>query len=594
MMKTTIRIAIAGMLALLFADSALAQQQDSDTKLTEARRLLNNYREASLFRDLNTGGYDPSWESIFKESFAAEKIIFDIPFRVAGAANRPAPTLSDPDVRVVNRYGQMVTPDEYIEIVKSAYNYFFIDDFSFGFSETGFDTTDLAATNKMQFEVRKSFSNSDWAVGDAASYIIEIDFSKEVPKISAIRPVDENISRANLLLNLVNVNLNPNEVGYQLRNAVIHVRLEFEESINNRKVIAVANTQGQVNLGLIPNMALLKIDTAYIPNGERFSVPPEWKIAGKPVNSQPAGGFNIAMAPWQWNGFSWAGKTFGGIIRPGSSNLVNFSETSGFKNRTGVQLGFGLEISKLWNFQQISTLFNDWWATDDYDKIAQRKKSFAGIGSGISYFYYEYRMEGNSFAQNPYAFSDRLGFPVEIIVSGSSYKEKVMSNGVFIPLFAEYRRILPKSYTFVKALSVQAGYNILIPFETKYEISGTFSRHGLYDFNTKPVTGDTFYNYYTNQTTEIKDDLPEAKSTRALMLKLNGYIDLSKGKSDNLLDIGLMVALPMKSRSATTTGAYYLAAGNDDFQSMDNAKSRIYNYFFGISIGYNFINLRVE
>jgi hypothetical protein len=69
---------------------------------------------------------------------------------------------------------------------------------------------------------------------------------------------------------------------------------------------------------------------------------------------------------------------------------------------------------------------------------------------------------------------------------------------------------------------------------------------------------------------------------------------LSKGKSDNLPDIGLMPALPMKSRSADATGSYYPATANDDFQSMANAKSRIYHYFFGISIGYSFIQLRVE
>jgi hypothetical protein len=78
------------------------------------------------------------------------------------------------------------------------------------------------------------------------------------------------------------------------------------------------------------------------------------------------------------------------------------------------------------------------------------------------------------------------------------------------------------------------------------------------------------------------------------MLKLNGYIDLSKGKSDNLIDIGLMLALPMKNRSADATGSYFFATGNDEFQSTANAKSKIYSYFLGISVGYNFINFRVE
>lgn len=79
----------------------------------------------------------------------------------------------------------------------------------------------------------------------------------------------------------------------------------------------------------------------------------------------------------------------------------------------------------------------------------------------------------------------------------------------------------------------------------------------------------------------------------ALMLRLNGYFDLFGKKSDNLLDIGLLVSFPFSNKSTSETDGFNISQGNDDFSSMSNFKNKIYNYFLGLSVGYNFINYRL-
>jgi len=77
------------------------------------------------------------------------------------------------------------------------------------------------------------------------------------------------------------------------------------------------------------------------------------------------------------------------------------------------------------------------------------------------------------------------------------------------------------------------------------------------------------------------------------MFKINGYFDVFSKKSDNLLDVGLLLSFPFNNISSTETDNFYLSTGNDEFDSMSNSKNKIYNYFIGLSVGYNFINYRL-
>jgi hypothetical protein len=77
------------------------------------------------------------------------------------------------------------------------------------------------------------------------------------------------------------------------------------------------------------------------------------------------------------------------------------------------------------------------------------------------------------------------------------------------------------------------------------------------------------------------------------MFRLSGYIDVSGSRSDNLLDVGLLLMLPFSNSAFTGPEGFYIADGNDDFNSVSMSKGKIYDLFIGLSIGYNFINYRV-
>lgn len=586
-MKNLIKILVASLLILALIPRVHGQRNVSDEKVLQARLLLNDYRDASLFRDMNNGYYDPSWESIFRNCFTADaRIVFDIPFRIKQLDENA-------ESQKIKIYNELVTIDDYIETIKSAYNFYFINDFGYSFTEIGMDISNLETTNKLQFEIRKSFDITNWSTGDAGSYIVEMQFIENQPRITAIRLVDENISRSRVSLTFINSTLDESDPGYRLAGMVSYIRLVYDQAISNRNLISKTDGNGHIDLGLIPNHALLKIDTVIDPDGNKYSIPSEWKKVGKKVNAQE-GSFRIPVQPWKWNGFSWSVKGFGGIIGQAENQLTNFSPESKFENEPGYQFGFGIEILKLLNLDEFLDGFGNWFTTTNPNKLKKRRNYFLGAGLGISYYQYQYKIISESFTQNAYTYIDRLGTPAEVVVSGTDYTDITSSNGLMIPLFLEIRKIFPDKTRTLQAFSFQTGVNLTVPFETSYEITGNFSRHGIYNqFNPQPITDDPFYNYYTDVNKAVDEISQNNTISPALMFRINGFFNVSGNKSDNLLDIGLLVSFPFKGSSPSGSGNYYIATGNDDFSSMSNSKNRIYNYFVGVSVGYNFINYRL-
>ncbi|MBE0637193.1 MAG: hypothetical protein IH598_01575 [Bacteroidales bacterium] len=583
-MKNLTKILVAGMILLLVLPSVKGQRAVNDEKLNAARLLLNDYRDASLFRDMNTGAYDPSWESIFRNCFSPDaRIVFDVPFK-------PDSTLRSTELPTIRKYLELVTISDYIDIIKTGYDTHKITDFSFNFTEIAFDTTNLGKTNKLQFEIRKSFGNNRWSVVSAVSYFVEMELINDQPKITAIRLVDENIARSNVILTFFNPNVEPYDPDYLPVGMVSHIRIEYDETINNRKLIAKTNNEGKVNLGLIPNRASILVDTVIDRDGSRYYISSDWKRAGRKVNSQDVDGFWIPVQPYKWNGFSWSVRGLGGMISQSENQLANFSSESTFTNATGYQFGFGIELVKHLNMDDFLNGFGNWFSTNNPDILRHRRNIFLGVGLGISYYQYQYKITSENFEQVGYDYVDRLGTPVEVFVSGTDYTDITASNGLVVPLFAEIRKVFPDKTKSLQALSFQTGINLTVPFETSYDITGSFSRHGIYTaFNPQPITDDPFYNYYTDVDKKIEEISQKNAISPALMFRINGFFNLSGNKSDNLFDIGLLAYFPLKSSSSSGSGNYYIATGNDDFSSVSNSKNKIYNYFIGLSVGYNFI-----
>jgi hypothetical protein len=446
----------------------------------------------------------------------------------------------------------------------------------------------------MQFGIRKTFSNTNWSLSDVVNYIIEIRFIGDQPKITAIRQKDENLARSNVSLTFINSTIKQINQEYKLTDIVSEISIEFDENVNNRKLVAGTNASGKIELGLIPNSATIKIDTVFDFSGTKYMVPPDWKVDGKKVNTKPVQGFEVKIQSSEWNGFSWSFRGFGGMISQSENQLKNFSTDSDFSNNTGFKYGFGVEMVKHFSLSQLINIFDNSPKKADPLKRTSRQNTYLGVGMGVSYYQYQYRISSEAFVQNPYDYTDRLGEPVDILVSVAEYHETTSGNGIILPIFTEVRKVLTSNSKYLQALSFQAGLNIIFPLETNYNISGKFSRHGLYNqYNPKPITDDAFYNYYSQSGKEIDENFQENPISTALMFRLNGYFDLFGKKSDNLLDIGLLVSFPFSNKSSSETDGFYISQGNDEFSSMSNSKNKIYNYFLGLSVGYNFINYRL-
>ena len=588
-MKNIHQILLACLLLLIFVHPVNGQNTSNDEKLRKARLLLSEYYDASRFNDMNTGGYDPSWEGIFRNCFDtnSRRIVFDVPFRIQQENNSQEP-------RVIEKYLDIVSIDEYTEIIRNACDLYHITDFDYSLIETGFDTTKLSQSNKLQFGIRKTFSNTNWSLSDVVNYIIEIRFIGDQPKITAIRQKDENLARSNVSLTFIKSTIKQINQEYKLTDIKSEISIEFDEKVDNRKLIAGTNASGKIELGLIPNSATIKIDTVFDFSGTKYTVPLDWKVDGKKVNTKPVQGFEVKIQSSEWNGFSWSFRGFGGMISQSENQLKNFSTDSDFSNNTGFKYGFGVEMVKHFSFSQLINIFDNSPEKADPSKRTSRQNTYVGVGMGVSYYQYQYRISSEAFVQNPYDYTDRLGEPVDILVSVADYYETTSGNGIVLPIFSEVRKVFTNNDYYLQALSFQAGLNIIFPLETNYVISGDFSRHGLYNqYNPKPITDDAFYNYYSQSGKEIDENFQENPISTALMFRLNGYFDLFGKKSDNLLDVGLLVSFPFSNKSSSETDGFYISTGNDDFSSMSNSKNKIYNYFLGLSVGYNFINYRL-
>ncbi len=582
-MTTTTKILIACLLLVFTMLTVNGQKAVNDEKLNKARLLLYDYRDASLFRDMNTGKYDPSWEGIFRNTFATgSRIVFDVPFR-----KKPAPI--ETELQTINKYLELVTPEQYIEIIRQGYDVHNITDFTFDFAETGFDTTDMNKENRLHFEISKTFNNTRWSVDAAVNYIVEMKFFQDQPKITSIRLVDENISKSNVSVTFFNNDLNEDDYGHRVMNLLTHVSFSFDENVIRRNLTLRTDGDGKIDLGLIPNRATLRIDSIRDSEGIDFFIPDDWTISGKTITSQPPDGFKVSLQPWKWNGFSWSVRAFGGVIGQSNNQLTNFSPETAFDNQMGSKFGFGLEASKLYTIRHILNSLGN--SSPSAGRSSAMRNTHLGGGVGISYYQYKYKITSDEFNQNPYDYTDRLGTPVQVFSSGINYSEITSGNGVMLPIFVEVRKTFTDKTRKLQAFSFQGGLSLTIPFETEYDLTGQFSRYGLYEFNPQPITDDPFYNYYSNLNKEIEGVFQDKPITKELIFRFNGYFDFFGNKSDNLFDVGLILSFPLNNSSDTDN--FYLVAGNDDFSSMSNSKSKIYNYFIGLSVGYNFINYRL-
>lgn len=544
---------------LIFFVAQQAFGQDSNDKPYRARIFLDDYQASSRFKQLPNGAIDPAWESMFKDCFAAENVIFDIPGK---QTHRKRPY-----------FLKFVTMNRYIDLVREIYDQNpDLKEIQYEFVVLGSAVSESDSGN-ITFEVEKRFGNTAWSFADNQRYLYEIQFIDDEPKIIAVRLSETDFIRNKVDLIFDQATKNTHDLSKAL---FVRLKIDYDEDVYDKTISAQTDSSGRISLGQIGTRARIIVLEIHGLNDERFTLPSEWQSTGKRVSSQPAGGFKIDTRPYRWNGWTLTGKLSAGAVTQSPINTANFSPSTTFDSNPGFIIGGGFTITRFFNPESWRRQKNNW---------------IYGLGTGVSFQYVKYRTVSSLIEQNPYAANDRAGDICSILIMGSNYEETLGTALIKIPLYAELRKKVKNRFLGFKSFSLQAGVNLMIPFLSRFRYDGIFSRHGRYpQFNDQIITDDAFYNYYTEQYREEDDAVDYKNFMTEGVVRLNGFIPLSNQIPNHSIVIGLEISTPLSASTSRNTAAYQMSSGDDEYTSTAFAREKLYKYYFGISLGLNFIN----
>lgn len=575
-LKMTIQ-RLTALLALVIILQPVAAQDKQNRMLDSARAVMQDYRYASTFENINPGETGPVRESLFRNCFVAPNILFDLPVKDAALTGKEAVPGENPFSAAYNHY---IPVNKYINLVKALFERYQLNKIDYEYIETAYDISMLSSDSIILFEVEKEFPETSWSYASRQRYIFEVSFTGKGPKISAVRQRKSEPVKNEVTLQL--------DRGTRFRagdlrtvfggNLVTRIIISHDEHLYDRTITAKFDSTGTIRLGMLSSRARIIIDTAYGLSGEKFSVPHDWKHEGKLVSRQPSGGFPVPLSPFRWNGWTFTLGLEGGLIMQDDNNLANFSGGSSFDNKPGYSFGGGFLTEKYFNPDKFSKPSGGW---------------IYGVGLGLSANFARFNITSNQFEQNPYSFIDRSGDTARILFSGQQFKETVSVYILRVPFLLTTRKKLSHPVYGLKSFSFQAGASLLIPFEGRYKTSGNFSRHGLYPvYNDQIITDDDFFNYYTDRSNNYNGDIQYHSMMAEGLVKLNGYF--GKGNSDNSWLVGLTFGFPFTRSSSRETAQYRINTENDIYNSVTYSKERIYRFYFGITVGWNVIRYKVD
>lgn len=557
----------------------LTAQDQKNPKTEAARMLMMDYLEATTFESNVPGETNPILESVFKSSFSTPTIIFDIPIKPTAGEGQQ----ENHEDLLQKEFLNYVTLDRYINLVRAIFDRYRISSIDYQWIETAIDTSKRSSKDIILFEIEKRFFDTSWSEKNTQRYIFEVSVENtDAPKITSVRLSEPDPVKNEVVLRIDPGTTNRAEKLKAVygRNLTARIKITHEERIYNRTIIEAFDSTGKINLGMVSSRAKILVDTAYGPNGEKFSIPYDWKNEGKQVSQQPVGGFRVPLKPYRWNGWSIsAGMEGAAIIQP-ENNLANFSANSRMNNKTGFSAGAGFNIEKYFN-------------PDDW--IIAKGGWVYGIGTGISIHYTRFTVTSEQFSQKAYTFVDRSADTAQILYAGKNFEESMSTYLLKVPVYATVRKKFSKPFAGLRSMSVNAGANLMVPFQSRYTSEGSISRHGRYEiFNNQVITDDDFYNYYSDQPRNYNGDLEYHSLMAEGLIRLNGYFRFSKENPDNSWVVGLVYGFAVSRSSSVNTSDYMISSGNEEYTSLTFSRKRIYRHYFGIRIALNIITYNVN
>jgi hypothetical protein len=560
-----------------------------DAIITKTKLAENTIRKYIAYSYFKNGISEKTLDSLDYVLEPSAKIVFDIPLLNTSKKNNDFKRMSKDDRQlpdIINVFGKSVSRNLYKEILKRE---------SQKFPGFNLDSSIITLTGRkdslgpnydtMVIEVEKIFNNTDWCVESRVKYLYYLKKTGYDMNIFKVIINDENTSETDIVLKLVDGSLQSRDDTYYLQGIVTKLRVEFDLSINNYPKQDTTDLNGIVRLIKTANRnSRIFLDSVTALNGVQYEIPSNWKGSGKRLSDQPVDGFTIALRPYKWNGFAYSLSVSGGGFIPGSMDLSNFQSGTSFDRKMGYKLGLNLSFTYFFNKMKWKTSSNKW---------------LIGVGSGISVDYQSSSKSNSVFSQNTYNFIDIKGDTCQVLFKGKSFSEKDDLLSVTLPVFVEFKRKLGNKSSF----SIQTGINLSFPLSANYNASGSFSRWGYYDdLNSKPVTNDYIYNYFSDSTLNFSGNIEYNTFLSEGFVKLKGYFNIFKNNPDNSLEIGLVFSMPFPaSNNYTYPGSrvqnysgYWLETENNSYHSVAYSVEKIYKYYFGISIGINLINYKLQ
>ena len=563
-------------------------QSNYASKIAKANDHLNKYLQQVRFEDGMTDEAIQAFNDLFELD---SRILFDIPFRDTQLQNTEIKRISKDDrqqVLVVNVYGKMVSVDLYSKIVKRELNdkAITMSELNYTFNYSGKKDSSKVEYDTIIYEVSKQFYDNSWSIATNVKYLVSIRFENGNPLIYNIRRNEEKTTELDLLFTLVDLSTGRKNADYHLPGVTASFRIGFEEKINNIKLKSTTDSIGQIRFEKkVSKRSMVYLDTVLNTNGIRFEIPYDWKNDGKKVSEQPIDGFTIGLRPYKWNGLTYSFLLSGGAFIPEEVNMTNFEEGSSFTSDIGYKAGLAFNLSYFFNHTQLKYNRNKW---------------LFGIGSGIGVNYQRSEINSERFEQKWYDYIDNVGDPCKITFKGQSFKENMDLLTLTMPLFFDFRKRMSNKFSF----ALKFGANFSIPVSSSYDAKGTFSRWGYYSINDYelPIKDDDVLNYFTEDIINFKGEIEYSNPLAEGFFKLNGFFHIFKNNPDNSLEIGLEFAMPFTSSSSFAYPEsknpsqvyenYFINVENNEYRSLAYATEKIYQYYFGISIGINLVKYR--
>jgi len=439
--------------------------------------------------------------------------------------------------------------------------------------------------NLFYFKLKKSFFQSNLLVNAGEkNYLATVSIDNDTAWITDISE-NEFPNDLNLRLKLINQNnKEPVDSAFTI--------IEIENSNKDGKVVEriilkkFTNTEGIINVPNIVN-AKSKITIPAISDTSEI----DYKLSGDYLwmerGMDPNKEFLIYLLPYQMRAVSATLFISGGMISQTPVSMTNFQSGS-FNEEFSYKMGGGIIVNWFWNTKK---------RTED----PGARKALFGLSFGISYSVNKLSTSSNGFMQNKYDHEDVTEQQSKVEYSSTNMTEKNTIPQIGLPLLLDLNlKIGSKGTSLLLGIGAKFNYNL----KSTYENSGAFSRHGYYAINdyTKPITDAPEFNYYNNEDKSYKGDLTLNLWMTEAMMRISSLVPIIDGIGRKYnLEIGLEFTYPISKNNRyyksaygitsenTAENNYWINTGEDVYHSVIYGNDRMYNYYLGLSVGFNFV-----